>query len=73
MCDPGYKITACQRTFSREKHCLSGHTDIHMEKMSGQSFSRLKLVKLMIISVIIRILALCPDNSIYFHGNFIMP
>ena len=23
----GCKITACQRTFSGQKHCLSGHTD----------------------------------------------
>ena len=34
------KITACQRTFSKQKHCLSGHSDICMDKMSGQSFSK---------------------------------
>ena len=38
---PGCEITACQRTFSGQKQCLSGHTDICM-KMSGQSFSKLK-------------------------------
>ena len=38
----GCEITACQRTFSGQKHCLSGHTDICMEKMSGESFSKLK-------------------------------
>ena len=36
------EITACQRLFSRQKHCLSGHTDICMDKMSGQSFGKLK-------------------------------
>ena len=36
------EITACQRKFSRQKHCLSGHTDICMDKMSGQNFSKLK-------------------------------
>ena len=38
----GCEITACQKTFSGQKHCLSGHTDICMEKMPGQSFSKLK-------------------------------
>ena len=57
------EITACQRTFSRQKRCLSGHTDICMDKTSGQGFSKLNL-KLMISFVIARILALCPDNSI---------
>jgi len=37
------EITACQRTFSGQKHCLSGHTDICMDKMSGQSFGKLKI------------------------------
>ena len=35
------EITACQRTFSIQKYCLSGHTDICMDKMSGQSFGKL--------------------------------
>ena len=34
------KITASQRTFSGQKCCLSGHTDICMDKMSGQSFNK---------------------------------
>ena len=33
------EITACQRTFSGQKHCLSGHTDICMDKMSGQGLA----------------------------------
>ena len=71
----GCKITACQMTFSGQTHCLSGHTDICMEKISGQSFSKLKsnYWKLMIVCIMTRILALCPDNSINIHGNFIMP
>ena len=30
------EITASQRTFSGQKRCLSGHTDICMDKMSGR-------------------------------------
>ena len=34
------EITACQRTFSGQKCFLSGHTDICMDKMSGQSLNQ---------------------------------
>ena len=70
------EITACQRTFSGQKRCLSGHTDICMDKMSGQSFGNLKIKsywKLITTYVITRILTLCPGNSIYVHAKFIMP
>ena len=74
MCE-GCKITACQMTFCGQKQCLSGHADICMEKcldkLKQTKFK--KYWKLIIIFVITGILALYPDNSIYVHGNFIMP
>ena len=48
------------------------HTDICMDKMSGQSFGNLKVKnywKLITTYVITRILTLCPGNSIYVHAN----
>ena len=50
------EITACQRTFSGQKCCLSGDTDICMEKMSGQSFGQLKSKTMIITYEITRIL-----------------
>ena len=49
------EITACQRTFSRQKCFLSGHTDICMDKMSGQSLNQ-KLLEI--------------DNHIHNYKSF---
>ena len=49
------EITACQRTFSGQKCFLSGHTDICMDKMSGQSLNQ-KLLEI--------------DNCIHDYKSF---
>jgi len=71
----GCEITAYQRTFSGQNTVCQGILIFAWTKCQDKTLanSNKNYWKLIIISIITRILAQCPDNSICVHENFIKP